>query len=305
LLRRSASCRDSLRSSGLRASFVFFLAVAACEPALDQRLATIDAPRTIVVIAEPPEVAPEETALHRAIVASPDGTLAPAIDWGFCTEPKPPTEDNVVNAACLADAFAPLGAGPEITAAMPAQACSTFGPDTPPGDYRPRDPDITGGYHQPLRVTLPADLGGGVAFASHRIACGVGNAPATIVIAFRDRYVRNANPSPPAIAVPPTIARGATIDLTATWADADAEPYVSYDPIGVRLVDRREAMRVTWYVTGGALAVDASGVAEGEPGASSDNAWTAPDTAGTVHLWAVLRDSRGGASVSEIDLVVQ
>ena len=37
------------------------------------------------------------------------------------------------------------------------------------------------------------------------------------------------------------------------------------------------------------------GVDAEEPDAFSDNAWTAPSQPGTVHLWIVLRDERGGA----------
>lgn len=40
--------------------------------------------------------------------------------------------------------------GPELTAPLPLDACARFGPDPPPGNARPRYPDATGGFYQPL-----------------------------------------------------------------------------------------------------------------------------------------------------------
>jgi hypothetical protein len=39
-------------------------------------------------------------------------------------------------------------------------------------------------------------------------------------------------------------------------------------------------------------------------GTTTDDGWDAPGDAGTVHLWIVLRDSRGGVAFAEDDLVV-
>ena len=83
---------------------------------------------------------------------------------------------------------------------------------------------------------------------------------------------------------------------------------------------RRESLRVSWYVTGGQLCSDATGRSEDElaaevaaagrdeaapsPPGHTSNCWRAPASAGEVRLWLVLRDSRGGASVSEHRIVV-
>lgn len=292
---------------------IALVVLAACEPTLDQRLDQIDAPRVIAVISDPPEVAPGETAHHRAIVAAPTGELAPAAAWAFCTEPKPPTEDNVVNPTCLGEtaAIAPIADGPEIDATMPDQACQRFGPDTPPGGYRPRDPDVTGGYYQPIRITLPDDLGGAIAFGSHRIACDLGNAPADVSIEFRMRYTRNVDPPAPDVrradgldlATP--IRANTEVDLTASWPAQSAETYVSYDQPTASLFDRREAMRVTWYTTGGGFAADATGITEDDPATATTNRFTAPEVAGVITVWVVLRDSRGGAGVARLSLTVE
>jgi hypothetical protein len=53
-----------------------------------------------------------------------------------------------------------------------------------------------------------------------------------------------------------------------------------------------------WYATAATLDTGATGRAEDDPATSSNNAWTAPPTAGTAFLWIVLRDSRGGVDYS-------
>lgn len=74
-----------------------------------------------------------------------------------------------------------------------------------------------------------------------------------------------------------------------------SEPYVSFDLGSRELVDRREGMRVSWYSAGGSFEHDRTGQTEADAAVSyTDNAWTAPNAPGDVHLWAVLRDDRGG-----------
>lgn len=76
---------------------------------------------------------------------------------------------------------------------------------------------------------------------------------------------------------------------------AGSEQYVWFDPEARVVSLRREAIRVAWFTTAGALATDSSGVAEDDAaGSDTDNTWTAPDTAGEARLWLVVRDDRGG-----------
>ena len=49
-----------------------------------------------------------------------------------------------------------------------------------------------------------------------------------------------------------------------------------------------------WFATAGTFDEDHTGREEGDVAPSTDNAWTAPSSAGQVHLWAVIRDDRGG-----------
>ena len=62
-------------------------------------------------------------------------------------------------------------------------------------------------------------------------------------------------------------------------------------------------MQVAWYSSGGTLDTESTGRAGDDPATTSDG-WTAPSQAGTVHLWIVLRDSRGGVDYASQDVVV-
>jgi hypothetical protein len=64
-------------------------------------------------------------------------------------------------------------------------------------------------------------------------------------------------------------------------------------------------MRVSWYSTAGSFTDDRTGRAETDLLTTTDNIWTAPGTAGTVMMWAVLRDSRGGLAWKSFRIVVQ
>ena len=85
-----------------------------------------------------------------------------------------------------------------------------------------------------------------------------------------------------------------------------AEPYVYYDLASRSLLDRHEAMRVSWYANGGAFADDRTGRTEDETALpNADNTWTAPARPGTFVLWVVLRDSRGGLGSKSYRVIVQ
>lgn len=266
----------------------------ACDDALDQRLAIVHEPRVLAVIAEPAEARPGAMITYSAVLAGPDGALAASPTWAYCLAPKPPTEDNAVSDACLGDAaLAPLGTAAQVTGTLPADGCLRFGPDTPPGGFRPRAADETGGYYQPIRVADDAD--GLLAFALSRITCTLPTAPPAVAHAYDTMYVANQNPALDPIALE-TVPPDSDVTLTATWPASAAESYLAYDAVTQTLVTRREALRVSWFATGGRLAVDATQVGELETATSVTTTWHTP-SAGAATLWIVLRDSRGGIAV--------
>lgn len=277
---------------GLCASVVQLLA---CETSLDQRLAIVKHTEVLAVISEPAEVKPGASASYSALVASPDGRVTDTPAFSFCLAPKPPTEDNAVSAACTNDPNALAPTGP-----IPANACMLFGPDVPPGGFRPRDPDPSGGYYQPVLAQEPdADL----AFGFTRITCNLANASGDVAHDYQTMYVANQNPT----LLPFTLtdaSAGETVALTASWPPEAAEDYLYYDPESQTLVVRREAMRVSWFATGGSLAVDATAVAEDDATTSVSTTWRAPATAGPATVWFVLRDSRGGIATETLTVTI-
>ncbi len=83
-----------------------------------------------------------------------------------------------------------------------------------------------------------------------------------------------------------------------------AETYAFYELKSRSVIDRREAMRVSFYATGGSFLDDRTGRGESEGQNFADDTWTAPNAPGPVTLWLVLRDSRGGVNWATYPLVV-
>ena len=84
-------------------------------------------------------------------------------------------------------------------------------------------------------------------------------------------------------------------DCTTPKGCTGSEPYVVLDVIERQILDRREAMRVSWFSTGGSFAHDRTGRAAEDAGTPySENGFHVPNQAGAVRLWVVLRDDRGG-----------
>lgn len=283
----------------MRRALVLLL-LAGCEDALDQRLAIVDAPRVLAIAAEPAEAKPGATVSYRALLASSDGPVTELPRWAFCTAPKPPTEDNAVSDQCLGDAnLVALGTSEIVSGTLPADGCLRFGPDTPPGGFRPRDPDPTGGYYQPVR----ADAAAQIAFGLSRITCKLPTAPTDVARDYDLHYMPNRKPALDDIVLD-RVAAASDVTLTASWPAESAESYLYYDTLSQTLVTRREAMRVSWYATAGSLAVDASAVGEGNPATSVSTTWHTP-AAGDAWLWVVLRDSRGGIAWRELHVTVE
>ena len=276
------------------------LLLAACDDGLDQRLAIVREPRVLAVVAEPAEAKPGASVTYSILAATPDGPLAATPLWSYCEASKPPTEDNAVSEQCLVpDNLIDLGAAASVTANLPLDGCIVFGPDTPGSGFRPRDPDPTGGYYQPIR----ADVDALVAFGLSRITCKLPTAPPAVSREYDLNYVANANPMLDPVALT-EVPADADVTLSASWPAASVESYLYYDPLSQSLVTRREAMRLSWFATGGTLAVDASAVAEVDATTEVATTWHTPST-GTAWLWLVLRDSRGGIATRVVELVVR
>jgi hypothetical protein len=85
-----------------------------------------------------------------------------------------------------------------------------------------------------------------------------------------------------------------------------AEPYAWFNPDSRTLESRHESIRVSWFATGGRFESAVTGRDEDEFSLpSTDNTWTAPDAAGKVRVWLVVRDARGGQSFRSLVLDVR
>jgi hypothetical protein len=299
------------------------LAAAACKPDLGAPPSLVDGTRYLGVVSEPAEARPGEDVVLHAIVAGVAGAVAddaPA-SWAICRTPRPLSQNNVVSDDCVFEGQQTLpDKGLMVAATLPGDACQLYGPDpppTPPGApaLRPVDPDVTGGYYQPVRTLLQIQPGDYIAgFARTRITCNLADAPIDVATEFRQRYHANTNPvigrvlisldGATSVDVPADVPAGATVTLLVRWTAASAETFPVFDPATRTLVDHREALRVSWFATDGEFDHDHTGAGEDDPATVTDNGWTAPVDPGVVHLWVVLRDSRGGTDYQAFDLTV-
>jgi len=268
------------------------LMLAACAAPVEPKASLIDQPTVIAVTIDPPETKPGKDVTATVVVATPDGDGdASGAKWALCTDPKPVTDNNSVAGACLHDD--PTATGATITQTLSTDACALFGPDPPPGGFRPRDPDPTGGYYQPLRV----DVADAQSFGLARVYCHLANAPLDASRQYDASYVLNTAPSPDAPYLDPAeVHVGDTAAIVVRWPDGTRERYLHYDVASQALDEIFENLTVSWYATGGAMQLDRTvGLATGAVAQ-----WTAPDTPGPLHVWAVVRDDRGGVGVSDL-----
>lgn len=283
---------------------LLLLPVLACTPDFAERESLVTTTRVLAVRSEPAEARPGESVTYDVLVATPDGAAARPAAYAFCATPKRLTENGAVSAACLSDAGIRPMAG--ASAAIPADACFLFGPEVSSAELRPRDPDATGGFYQPVRVLVPgADA---PAFGATRVRCAEGSAGAEAAAELARSYVANRNPTLlPLVASAPldAVPAGARVVLQAGWPPEDAESYVALDVASQRVLPRREAMRVSWFATAGVFDEDRTGRAEEEREAFTENGWTAPSSPGLVRLHLVLRDSRGGVAFATTILTVR
>ncbi len=303
---------------------MLLLLSAGCVPEIGPPQSLLVAPRILAVRVEPPEVAPGDVARLTLYAAEPGNALSAnseaalrSSQWALCLSPKPPVDNNFISERCLHDdsAVSALSArGTQVDVTVPLDACALFGPQTPPQPpgqppARPREPDTTLGYYQPVRVRVP-ELGL-TALAGVRILCGLPSATPELAAAYRMQYVPNRNPEILALEAsdgdsPLPLQRlpaGAKITLRLTPQQGSAESFVLASPGDQSLSTQQEALRVSWFADQGSY--DRATTMSDVQGAAIPNDWTAPSVPGTVLLFAVLRDSRGGVAVLQQTVQVQ
>lgn len=198
---------DSIRGPRVDGmQLVALLCCPACVPTFDDQLSVVSEPKLLAVKSEPAEAAPGEQVRLNALVARPIADQSDAkLAWGLCLARKPLTELGPVDPVCLQpperaprDAITPLGHGASVSATLPMDACRLFGPSLPEAMNgqpagRPVDPDPTGGFYQPISVTV---LDSGVtSLGDIRLFCPPSGLDQDQAGEFAARYRRNENPS--------------------------------------------------------------------------------------------------------------
>lgn len=301
------------------------LVVVACKPVLDEDLSRVDTPRILAVLTEPPEAKPGEVVKVRAVYTDGTTSATAPLEYDFCVARRALAEPTALSAACLEGtegALVTLGVAPQVSGVVPADACRLFGPDRPlgkPGEPagRAADPDVTGGYYQPGIVRAP---GADDAMFEVRIRCGLAGATQSDTATYERSYRMNSNPTVSDVAIvrggrePASVAEGAEIVVAAgevlrvraVWPACagdmpcgGAEHYPVFDPLARVIVDRREAIRISWLSTRGRFSDVRSGRAEDDEARDVETTWTAPDS-GSALLWIVIRDARGGTGLRSL-----
>jgi hypothetical protein len=218
----------------------------ACKPNLNDTVSLVSSPQILAVRVGTEggqaEAAPMGTLEFTALYVDPSGPITPGtVNWAICNERKPLADLEPVSPLCLyasGDWFIPIGVGNPVSGTIPSVACRQFGPDVPepmpnqpPG--RPVDPDVTGGYYQPVRALAPGDGSDITVVAETRLSCGLAQASPNQVAAFAQTYHPNTNPLVASLgvqggsgpwmpvaagAMPNQVAAGQHLNLEVAWA---------------------------------------------------------------------------------------
>jgi hypothetical protein len=322
----TARPRSRVPSAHATLAWLACAALFGCVPDFVDNTTLVTVPRVVAVRATPAEAAEDAQVTLDALIVARTEDPSSALEWSLCVDRKPLSELGPVSTRCLAsptpgdDIAEPVDPAPPVVATLPSDACELFGPERPepqPGQPagRPVDPDVTGGFYQPVLAWLgAAPVLGGV-----RLACPLTGASPDDTREFNASYHANTNPAPLALeavhtdGTSETLSDGAVhaftpgehvalrVSLPACEPEAEscggAESYVVFDSLAQEVVPRTESLVVSWYATNGDFSeprteVESAGD-DGSPTAS--NTWTLPTQSGAASLWAVARDDRGGA----------
>jgi hypothetical protein len=302
---------------------------AACKPNLGSPPSVIDGTRILAVRGMPAEAGEGTMVTYDILAVNKMGRIPnPSVGWALCHDPKPPASANAVATSCVDSPDDTMTPSPTFMAPMPSGDCKVFGPQPPEvmqgkPPLRPQDPDVTGGFYQPVRATLTDDGDMEKAFALERLKCPLANAPSDITAMFNMMIKPNQNPAIAGVTLDPSgkatplfamgqatapsaapVAPGAAVTLEVAWTDTTPETYPVYNLVTQKIDTHRESLSISWFATEGSFEHDRTGRGEDETDLTTDNVWTAPETPGDVHLWFLLRDIRGGVDFAETTLTV-
>lgn len=284
---------------------MLFILAMACSTSDFTQEWLVDRTRVLAIQAEPPEAASGQVVSLSALVVDPDGE--PEAAWVACLMPVACPDYPSVQELAAADTSAMSA---EELAAWQADATTAGflgfgaglsptlivnGGGPPPGDTASTD---TGAIAASSELTLIVDaVPVGKALGDVTLGDPEATEVASKSLTVSDSTTPNQNPAIATFGVDgadaATVDRGGSASLTATLADGSAESYLDDDG-----ETQTEAPTVNYYVSGGTLMQ--SSAAANEPEVS----WTAPDSAGTINVWVVVRDGRGGMAWASATVTV-
>jgi hypothetical protein len=250
-----------------------------CTPDDELPRTLIVKPRVLAIKADPPAVAAGETTTVTALIVG-TGAETPAVSWVRCR--RAPRPGDAINPDCFdsaqADLLEPIGDGPTITTAMPADVTAeALG-----------QPDATGGVYLPLiaRVTVA----GQSLLGSYRLrlatAGDVNRNPGLtgVLIVNADGVVTAIDE-----ASPPVVRAGDQLTLQPALADGSAETY----PAALGDGTATEILLSSWFSTAGRFSQERTDATQPTTVLELSEPLPAPGDA--IDLYVVTRDDRGGA----------
>lgn len=332
--------------------------VAGCVPEFTDDVSQVEDFRVLAVRADPAEVAPGGQVSLSVLWAAPTGETVEVEDvsWGLCTQKKELTELGPVAPECLdefteqeSETLLYLGTGSQVETTVARDVCRFFGPLAPPAEEgstvsgRPADPDLSGGFYQPVLVGREAASVGSI-----RLLCGPSGLSVSELITFNRGYRPNEHPEFESIEMQVSgssetidseqtlsVAAGEAIRLRATWPLCPEQPECgdglctagenstdcatdcATDPVGCTgaesylladiesrsTVTQREKLSLAWFTTAGTF--ETSVTDDPDDRGYTENVWTAPESPTTLTMWLVLRDDRGGVSWRAVQVNVE
>jgi len=246
--------------------------------------------RVLAVKADLPEVAPGATTTFTVLAVDTSG--APIqVSWWACTEPEL-VGTGPINPACFNTTPEPfllgLGNGLSLSAIVPLVTPSDFGP-----------PDASGGLYLP--VILHASSASGRVDAAYGLRLAQGEAPNQNPKLTGVYLVPSTGaPTPIDGETPFPVHAGDALTLQAQFTGDSAETYAGGPGQPATLT---EILSASWFATAGSFSEDVTGFPK------PNTVWTAdeglPPVGGTIDLWVVGRDNRGGTDWLHLGLVLQ
>lgn len=273
----------------MRAVALFALACGCTQKADLAAASFVDGLRLLGVQAEPPEAAAGDAVMLTAWAVDTRGR-AVDVSWSACLLPS----NGTANAGCTdgsGNGLLALGSGPAVGMTVPAVDAATLGP-----------PDATLGIYLPIVVRVRA--GDDAVDAVYRLrlrSASLLPIGCTVRPPYGPHCAPNRNPTIDRIDPlgPESDVQFATADsiwaLDLHYSDDSAEEYGNPAPVFERLTTQ-------WFATAGSFPdapVGGTGVQE----LTLDRAL--PPSGGTIDLWAVGHDERGGTTMTHRAFVLR